>query len=372
MKFHRFANAFPLLSGDDLDRLAADISEHGQREPIRTYEGEILDGRNRYRACQIAGIDPWIEPSAATEDEDALRESVSANLHRRHLTASQRAMVGAALEPMFAEMAKGRMVMGGQGQANLPDPRQARDDAAAVVNVGSRSIQHAKNVTQHGTPELAAAVVAGDIAVSAAASVSDWEPDVQREVVERVAAGEKASDVIKAHVANNSGNNEWYTPVKYIEAARACMGGIDIDPASSEFANRTVKASTYYDEDANGLTQEWAGRVWLNPPYAQPLIQHFAEALADRYAIGQVSEGILLTNNATETQWFQTAVRSASALCFPKGRIKFLDETGTPAKTPLQGQCFMYFGRNLDKFAAKFDEIGTIVTVHPTSKAEDS
>ena len=372
MKFHRFANAFPLLSDDELFTLAADIREHGQREPIRTYDGAILDGRNRYRACEIAGIQPWIEESAATTDEDALRESVSANLHRRHLTASQRAMVGAALEPMFAEMAKERMLAGkADPKAQMPEGRQARDDAAEAVNVSPRSVQNAKRVTEYGTPELQAAVVAGSFPVTTAAEAATLEPDIQRELVERVEAGEKAATIIKAHVANNSGNNEWYTPPEYVEAARRCMGSIDTDPASSEFANRTVKARTFYDADADGLAQEWSGNVWLNPPYAQPLIQHFTDALSARYAIGQVTAGILLTNNATETKWFQGAIMSASALCFPSGRIKFLDETGKPAKTPLQGQCFMYFGPDVPSFAREFGHFGAIVTVHPDTKASD-
>ena len=371
MKFHRFADAFPLLSDDELSTLAEDIREHGQREPIRIYEGAILDGRNRYRACKIAGVRPWIEESAATTDEDALRESVSANLHRRHLTTSQRAMVGAALEPMFAELAKERQGARTDISANLRECGKAAEDAAEAVNVSPRSINHAKAVTELGTPELRAAVVAGDIAVSAASTAAAWEPEEQRELVERVEAGEKAATIIKAHVAHNSGNNEWYTPPEYVEAARRCMGSIDTDPASSEFANRTVKAHNFHDAEADGLAQEWSGNVWLNPPYAQPLIQHFAEALATRYAIGQVTAGILLTNNATETKWFQGAVMSASALCFPSGRIKFLDETGKPANTPLQGQCFMYFGADVPSFAREFGHIGAIVTVHPDTKASD-
>jgi len=373
MEFHRFANAVPLIEGDELNRLVEDIREHGQREPIRVYDGQILDGRNRYRACDIAGVVPWTEDSAATTDEDALRESVSANLHRRHLTASQRAMVGATLEPMFAELAKARMLAGkADPTANLREGREAAEDAAEAVNVSPRSINHAKAVTDHGTPELRAAVVAGDIAVSAASTAAAWEPEDQRALVDRVEAGEKAAAVIKAHVANNSGNNEWYTPARYIEAARKCMGAIDTDPASSEFANRTVKAAQYYDAESNGLAQEWSGRVWLNPPYAQPLISDFCAAIADRYAIGQILQGILLTNNATETRWFQYAIRSASALCFPAGRIKFLDQTGTPAKTPLQGQCFMYFGTEPERFADAFEDIGAVVTVHPVTKAEDT
>jgi phage N-6-adenine-methyltransferase len=161
------------------------------------------------------------------------------------------------------------------------------------------------------------------------------------------------------HVSNNSGENEWYTPPTFIEAARAVMGGFDLDPASSEIANRTVKAELIFTQEIDGLKQDWPiGRIWMNPPYAQPLMGQFAEKFADEVRKG--SQGVVLVNNATETAWFQTIAATCSAICFPKTRIRFLDPNGNPG-APLQGQAIIYCGPDRETFKEIFSGFGLVV-----------
>lgn len=164
-----------------------------------------------------------------------------------------------------------------------------------------------------------------------------------------------------AHVSNNSGENEWYTPPEILEAARRVLGGFDLDPASSEIANRAVKAAQIFTAEDDGLAQEWPiGRIWMNPPYAQPLMGQFADRFADEILHG--STGIVLVNNATETEWFQTIAERAAGICFPNGRIRFVRQNGNPG-APLQGQAIFYCGMDLDVFASVFDRFGLVVSV---------
>lgn len=173
------------------------------------------------------------------------------------------------------------------------------------------------------------------------------------EIVTRAAVLRKIEEEKKPHVVNNSQDDEWYTPAKYIELAREVMGTIDLDPASNDFANETVRANTFFTEEVNGLEQGWFGNVWLNPPYSSALIQKFAEKVAEN----EFKQAIILVNNATETAWFEKMVEGASAIVFHKGRIKFNKRDGQHG-SPLQGQAFIYYGSNPEQFLKVFSTIG--------------
>lgn len=164
----------------------------------------------------------------------------------------------------------------------------------------------------------------------------------------------------RAHVSHNSGENEWYTPAHILEAARITLGDIDLDPASSDVANRAVKAARIFTAEDDGLAQEWFGRVWMNPPYAQPLIAQFVEKVCTSYRSGDIKAAIVLVNNGTETAWGQALLNSATAVCFPSSRIRFLRPDGMSG-APLQGQMIAYLGPYPETFTAAFSNIGAVL-----------
>lgn len=157
-----------------------------------------------------------------------------------------------------------------------------------------------------------------------------------------------------AHVSNNSGENEWYTPTQYIDSARVVMGKIDLDPASSEAANRVIKAKKYYDEKINGLNQKWFGSIWMNPPYSQPLINDFINKLETE----SYDQAVVLVNNATETRWGQKLLELSHAVCFHTSRIRFVSPEGEVGDAPLQGQMIIYIGKNYKQFIDEFKQYG--------------
>jgi ParB family chromosome partitioning protein len=165
---------------------------------------------------------------------------------------------------------------------------------------------------------------------------------------------------VTVHVSNNSGKYEWYTPSKFVDAARNTMGSIDLDPASSDIANIIVHATKYFTKEDNGLIRPWFGNVWMNPPYNNSLVVEFTEKLIKE--LPNIEQACVLVNNATETRWFQKILNHSDAICFVKGRIKFLDVNGETTGSSLQGQVIMYFGIDVEKFDENFRSFGTCMT----------
>ena len=152
------------MEGAELEDLRDDIKSQGLKEPIWTFQGSILDGRNRVRACEAAGIPiptDMIRDFDPAVDGDPLAWVISKNLKRRHLNESQRAFVGSKI----ANMRRGERT-DLEPSANLPKVDQPT--AAAMFRVSERSVRSAVVLRNQGEPELQHAVEQGHLAVSLA------------------------------------------------------------------------------------------------------------------------------------------------------------------------------------------------------------
>ncbi|MHB0954756.1 MAG: ParB/RepB/Spo0J family partition protein [Pirellulaceae bacterium] len=200
-EFHPAANLFPLLEGKDLDDLAADIEQNGQREPIVLLDGKIIDGRNRYRACEMRGIEPVLVEMCKAP-EDLVKYVLSMNLHRRHLTPSQRAMVAARAKDYYVAQAKERKKRKPKSvKETVPEQNngQSRDQAGEQFGVSGKTVDAASKVISKGSKELAAAVDAGAIPVSRAAKLADFPKSEQSRISKAAMRGDKrATELLRA------------------------------------------------------------------------------------------------------------------------------------------------------------------------------
>lgn len=158
---------------------------------------------------------------------------------------------------------------------------------------------------------------------------------------------------------------EWYTPRDYVEAAREVMGGIDLDPASCEEANRTVKATHIYTAEDNGLMHSWRGRVFCNPPGGKDddggaLVPQFWL----KFVTSSIVAGIWIGYSLEQLQTLQSLGALPHPICLPmcipRRRIAFDSPGGSIKRSPSHANYISYIGANADKFARVFSQFGKV------------
>ncbi|OHB79742.1 MAG: hypothetical protein A2W31_04430 [Planctomycetes bacterium RBG_16_64_10] len=195
-EIHPAASLFPMMTANEMAELKADIEKHGQQESIILYENKIIDGRNRYQICKELRREPMcVEVDETDTAFDPVAFVLSMNLHRRHLTVSQRSMIAAKAKKIYADQAKqrqhegqqhGRDKQAGALVENLPPTKtgKARDIVGAALKVSGKSVDHATAVIKSGSPELVAAVDNGKVSVSKAAAITKLPVDARNEAVD--------------------------------------------------------------------------------------------------------------------------------------------------------------------------------------------
>jgi N6-adenosine-specific RNA methylase IME4 len=208
LQAHPLAEIFPLIEGEAFEELVEDVRQHGIVDRIELFDGQILDGRNRFNALvalvesgEVLGAgwnhrageplhedhlqpdNQWFRNFNRNVDGDPLPWVISKNLKRRHLKESQRAIVAATLATMN---------VGRPAKVFEPAPKHipsiegiSARAAAKLLNVGRASVERARAVVRDGTPELREAVLQGRVAVSTAEALSELPASEQVEVVAR-------------------------------------------------------------------------------------------------------------------------------------------------------------------------------------------
>lgn len=166
MNRHPLSAVFGDMPKAELQQLADDIKSHGLREPVVVYQDQVLDGWHRYRACDMAGVLPTLKHLPATDDPIAFVSSK--NLHRRSLTASQKAAIVVQLHEWHENGTNQHAPIGGRAPGALP--QATTKQMAEEAGVSERTIKQAKVAVENGHAE---AVIAGEISVKEAAKKPD-------------------------------------------------------------------------------------------------------------------------------------------------------------------------------------------------------
>lgn len=154
-------------------------------------------------------------------------------------------------------------------------------------------------------------------------------------------------------------SDEWYTPIDVLNAAREALGGpIDLDPASSAEANRTVQAARYFSLADDGLARPWISpRVWQNPPYSRS--GAFLTKLIRHHDAGDVIAAVVLIPASTDVDWF--ADLWPFPICLRKGRTQFRQSGRRGSSQNNHGSAFAYLGPDPAAFRRAFCRFGPIV-----------
>lgn len=357
-----FQAAITPLTNDERAQLEANVLEHGCRDALVLWHetGALLDGHHRYAICEAHGL-PFQTVEVSLPDRESALDWIDANqLGRRNLTPDQFTLL------LGRRYNRSKRNQGGTGANQYVQSGQNVHSAKTAERLGEQHGVDERTVRRAGAFAEAVEVLAPLVPELPQALATGTAPAKRAILDAAVVAKEfpgQAQEILRAdrhHRTQFTGDNEWYTPIPYLDAVREVLGHIDLDPASSDAAQAAVQARQYYTANSDGLQHSWYGRVWLNPPYAQPLIGQFLAHLIAEWQRGHITEAITLTHNYTDTTWFHATACHAQALCFPRGRIRFVSPAGDLA-APTQGQVFLYFGPAPERFAAVFSALGLLL-----------
>ncbi len=193
-------------------------------------------------------------------------------------------------------------------------------------------------------------------------AVSNDTPAPVRDPGEDAKRLEKTEKRPRSGNASHDNDDEWYTPPVVVEACRAALGSIDLDPASNPVANEVVQAARYFTLEDDGLAQVWTGRMFMNPPYSRDAgKREFVAKLAAHYQDGDVTAACVVLSYDFSASWFEPLRPLYSAIALMRGRVQFYKQTPGDGHDPALGTSVVYLGHDVTSFAEAFLPLADVV-----------
>ena len=375
------------LNQQKVAELAQSIADIGLLQPIVIdTNNRLVAGYHRLEAVKLLG---WQEIEAGVFEGDSLYSElaeIAENAKRNDFSVLEKAeqlhRYGEILEELGLRTKQGdnQFLTGGD---NIVTTLKTTADVAADMGLKEREAQRRSQIVRNLDEEVKDTIRYTPLGnnVSQLLELARMNVEDQKQAVELIVNG-KATTVFQAKDQITPGYEktktgqavtatifshkslEYYTPEWVTTLAKDMMGSITLDPASCDAAQKWIGADNYYTITDNGLTKEWYGNIWLNPPYSKTDGKSnqaiWADALIQQYQQGEVSQAILLVKAAIGYKWFTKLIKNWPC-CLLYERLSFVLENGNDDGQSKQGTALFYFGNNCDRFVSTFNDFGTII-----------
>lgn len=331
-------NFFPDMNEEDYLALKNNIKENGfdKKYPVWLYQGDIIDGWNRHRACTELNVRP-VYKDFNGNDSDAISFVVRSN-NRRNLTPSQRACVAIEYESLFNKLKSEALEK--QKEGGRKKVRQ--------------SFAEPKSDDNKTDSKIAKLFGTNRTYVNKARKVRDEDP----EMFEKIKVGKKKfGQINKKRTYTDEYENS--IPDEYEEKVKAVFGISDLKSTISDVEQDGGQVTIDYTHITNELDKEWHGNVFVNPQDLNTGVDAFIEKFIDEYDMGHLTQAIILITSSAPSEFFHKLMRIAKLVCFTDERFKSIRRGKKVIVT--YGKIFFYVGNNEESFTNEFSDLGIVM-----------
>jgi phage N-6-adenine-methyltransferase len=335
------------LTQDEFEQLEANILKDGCRDPLVVWNDVnggwpvLIDGHNRYTICTKHNI-PFKTIDIQFESYIEAKNWIVYNqIGRRNITPDQRRYL---IGKLYLEEKKERtdtLIQNAPIGNNFPTGSTA-ERIGEQFGVSDRTVKNN-----------------ADYAEAVDTIADTYGHDVKDDILSGKTKMPVKEITKRAEQLFTSDTPEWYTPKMIVSRVVEFFGEIDLDPCSNDHGDQAnVPAKNHFTKDDNGLTRDWTGRIYMNPPYGREVAE-WVSKLKSEVSNGHVEEAVVLIASRTDTQWFNSLVKYGCVWCAVEGRLSFTGPNADKNGAPFPSAIF-YIGDRVQDFYHIFKDFGPI------------